>query len=89
MRWNRVALLLAVLILCLSCAVNAFGDVSSEALYVDVKVEAGDSLWSLIHEYNPDFTGNMNQAVYHVKSINSLGSSGLATGQIIQMPIDL
>lgn len=88
-RWNRVLLLLAVLIFCLSFAVNAFGEVEAEALYVDVTVGAGDSLWSLIHEYNPDFQGNMNQAVYRVKNLNKLDSSGLITGQIIRMPIDL
>ncbi len=88
-RWNRILLLLAVLVLCLSFAVNTFGDVNSEALYVDVTVDEGDSLWSLIHEYNPDFHGNMNRAVYDVKNLNGLDSSGLKAGQIIRLPIDL
>lgn len=89
LRWNRVLLLLSVLILCLSFAVNTFGDVNSEVSCVEVTVDEGDSLWSLIHEYNPEFRGNMNRAIYDVKNLNGLDSSGLKAGQIIRMPVDL
>ena len=88
-RWNRVVMLLVVLVFCFSFAVNAFGDVNQENEYIDVTVTAGDSLWNLIREYNPDYDGDMNQAIYRVQCINSLDSACLYSGQVIQIPIDL
>lgn len=93
LRWNRVLMLIVVLVFCFSFAVNAFGDVpqnpSETEKYIDVTVADGDSLWSLIKEYNPEYSGNMNKAIYKVCNLNELENACLYSGQIILIPIDL
>lgn len=89
LRLNRVMMLIVVLVFCLSFAVNAFGDVQETERYIDVTVSNGDSLWSLIKEYNPEYNGDMNKAIYEVSNLNQLENACLYKGQVIQMPIDL
>lgn len=89
MRWNRIIMLFITLIFCLSFSVNAFGETKGNYSYVDVKVQYGDSLWQLIQEYNPQYSGNMSEAVYNVKDINNLKTSCLQNGQILRIPVDL
>ena len=91
-RFGSFLILVITLIFCMSFGVTAFGDTESRAeasQCVSVTVQSGDTLWNLIQEYNPDYSGNMNEAVYLVKIINDLGSSCLQSGQIIKIPVNL
>jgi uncharacterized membrane protein YvbJ len=53
-RWSRVAMMMIILIICMSFAVNALADTGEQLNYTMVTVGTGDSLWGLIKEYNPD-----------------------------------
>ncbi|MGI5824006.1 MAG: cell division suppressor protein YneA [Bacillota bacterium] len=88
-RWNRVLILIITLVFCMSFGVNAFGETQGAEKYIDVKVQTGDSIWQLVQEYNPEYTGNMSKAVYEVKEINNLQSSCLLKGQVLRIPLDL
>ena len=91
-RFSSVIILIITLIFCMSFGVNAFGDTGSQnqtVALISVTVQNGDSLWNLIQEYNPQYNGDMNEAIYFVKKINNLDTSGLYGGQILQIPIDL
>lgn len=87
LRWNRVLILAAALILCLSFAFNAFGDTIGKEQIVEVTVSDGDTLWSLIKEYNSAYCGDMNKAVYTVQQLNDLNSACIYQGQTIKIPI--
>ena len=89
---SNVIILIITLIFCMSFCVNAFGDTAEQSQtgeVISVTVENGDSLWNLIQEYNPQYNGNMNEAIYFVKKLNNLDTSGLYGGQVLQIPIDL
>lgn len=59
-----------------------------DAEYVSVIVKQGDSIWGLIKEVRPDYSGNMQKAVYEVKQINGLGNSMIYPVQILQIPLN-
>lgn len=84
-RWDRVGLLLLVILICMSFAVNALAD-SSIVSCDSVTVCASDTLWGLIKEVNPDYTGNMEKAVYRTCRLNNMSSSKICVGQTILIP---
>lgn len=84
-RWNRVMLLAIFLMCCLSMTMNAFAD--TEPVYVPVIVSQGDTMWDLIKEHNPNYNGNMSEAVYETKLLNNTKDSGLYTGNQVLIPI--
>ncbi len=90
-RWNRVIVFLFIIIMLIGCfSLQAFG--SNKINYENcqkVVVEKGDTIWTLIKEYNPDFYGNMNKAIYKVHCINNMDSSGIFIGQTIYIPLNL
>ena len=52
-----------------------------------VIVQDGDTLWSLIKANQPNYTGNMEKAIWEVKKINGLKNSTIYAGDILWMPI--
>ena len=87
--WNRILLLVLVLLFCFSCGVNAFGDTRPAVDWQEVRVSEGDSLWNLVREYNPDYDGNMNKIIYEVKVMNDLEHASLQAGQMLRIPVGL
>ncbi len=89
-RWDRVVLLLAVFCLAMSWAINAFadsnGEYSEEYSYVSVIVHSGDTMWDLLQEANPEYKGDMNEAVYNTCKLNSMDSAALYAGQTVLIP---
>ncbi len=85
LRWDRVMILAIFLMCCLSLTMNAFAD--SEPVYVPVTVSQGDTMWDLIREHNPNYTGNMNEAVYETKLLNNTDQGGLYAGDEILIPV--
>ena len=89
LRWGRVLLLVVFLVLCMSLAVSAFGnDDTAPRPVVEVVVAAGDSIWQLVKEHNPDYDGDMRKAVYEVRQLNQLDSACLEIGQSLTIPTD-
>ena len=87
-RWNRIIILLIVVAIILSAGVqSAFGSDQPREV-VEIDVESGDTLWSLVKEYNPGFKGNMSEACYIVKEMNGMDQSIIYAGQTLIMPID-
>ena len=84
-RWNRVGLLLVMLMIMMSFAVNALADAATVNC-TGVTVEGGDTLWSLIKEYNPDYNGDMNEAVYRTCRLNDMSTSKICVGQNVLIP---
>jgi hypothetical protein len=85
-RWSRVAMMMIILIICMSFAVNALADTGEQLNYTMVTVGTGDSLWGLIKEYNPDYSGNMNEAIYSTCRLNDMPTAMLSVGQTIRIP---
>lgn len=84
-RWDRVMLLAIFLMCCLSMTMNAFAD--TEPVYVPVIVSQGDTMWDLIKEHNPNYSGNMNEAVYNTKLLNNTDQGGILAGTEILIPV--
>ncbi len=87
-RWDRVGLLLLVFIFIMSFAVSALAD-STAAEGMDctvVTVSAGDTMWELIHEANPDYCGNMSAAVYATCQLNDMYGAKIYAGQKLLIP---
>lgn len=84
-RWDRVALLLLIVVFCMSFAVNALAD-STVIDCQSVTVGAGDTIWALIREVNPEYTGNMEKAVYQTCRLNGMDSAKICVGQSILIP---
>lgn len=87
-RWDRIIILLIVVAIILGAGVQAALGSDQPREVVEIDVESGDTLWSLVKEYNPDFRGNMSEACYIVKEMNGMSQSMIYAGQTLVMPID-
>lgn len=87
-RWNRVGLLLLVFAFLMSFAVSALADSTGEAApdCTIVTVSYGDTMWGLIKDINPDYSGNMNKAVYATCQLNDMSAAKLYAGQKLLIP---
>lgn len=54
--------------------------------YVSVRIENGDSLWSLAEEYAPEQI-KINDYIRAVRSINHLWDDNIVAGQYIVLPV--
>ena len=84
LRWDRVMILVVLVMTCLSFALNAFADTQDDS-YIPVVVGAGDTMWDLIREHNPEFNGNMNEAVYETKKLNDTKQAVVYLGALEKM----
>lgn len=85
-RWNRVLFLPAIFCLIMSCAINAFADSAEEYNCLTVVVHSGDTMWDLLQEYNPEYNGDMNEAIYKTCKLNDMDSAVVRVGQSILIP---
>ncbi len=87
-RWNRVCLLLLIVIFMMSFAVSALADSTTDPATdcTIVTVGSGDTMWGLIKAANPDFSGNMNEAVYATCQLNDMHGAKLYAGQKLLIP---
>ena len=87
-RWNRVALLLLLFLFIMSFTVSALANSINDKTEncTIVTVCNGDTLWDLIQENNPDYCGNMNEAVYKTCKLNNMTTAMLQTGQTVLIP---
>lgn len=85
-RWSRVFVLLAVFVLMMSWAINAFADSDEAYDCAYIVIHSGDNMWDLIQEVNPDYHGDMNAAIYETCKLNDMDSAALRAGQSILIP---
>lgn len=87
-RWNRVYLLLLIFAFLMSFAVSTLADSIANAApdCTIVTVSYGDTMWGLIKLANPDFAGNMNEAVYTTCQLNDMQTARLYAGQKLLIP---
>lgn len=64
---------------------NATG--STKQQYIQVEVQAGDTLWSLADEYMADDC-DPRESVHMISKSNDISASELYPGQIIKIPVD-
>lgn len=53
----------------------------------EVIVSDGDTLWTLVKEYRPNYKGDIRRAIYEIQKINDLKGAKLYPGQILKIPI--
>ena len=56
--------------------------------YISIMVKKGDTIWGLIKEARPDYSGNIQKVVHEVKQINGLSGSIIYPGQILEIPLN-
>lgn len=92
-KWLNVIVLFMSIMLLLSCiSLQALGrnNVSyTPKAYMQVYVQSGDTIWDLIKEYNPNYHGNMEKAIWQVRQVNKLNHTNLKIGQVLLIPLDL
>lgn len=86
----RFTVFVVVMILLITTLMNfALGLNHAESLtrvdYLDVKVSAGDTLWSIAETYMSD-TPDIREAVGQLCEINEITASQLYAGMTIQVP---
>lgn len=60
---------------------------STKQRYIQVEVQAGDTLWSLADEYM-SADRDPRESVYMISKSNGISASELYPGQVIKIPVD-
>ena len=90
-RWHNVCIFIVCIMMLISClSLKALGNNKlAYDTYQRVMIKTGDTVWGLIKEYNPNYQGNMNKAIYIVHQINGLQNSSIVPGKILYIPLNL
>ena len=88
----RFTVFVVLVCLLISCAGNALvGSLESHAAsteFIEVTVEAGDTLWNLAAAYGPA-DADIRVIVYNICAINHVSAETLRPGQILSIPTSL
>lgn len=91
---NRAAIIACLLLLCsiilslclLTTPVTAEKYIEREKIVTSVKIERGQSLWSIASQYITDEYKDMNTYIEEIKASNGLTSDIIHEGQYIIVP---
>ncbi|MBR5641020.1 MAG: LysM peptidoglycan-binding domain-containing protein [Firmicutes bacterium] len=61
---------------------------ASTQQYIQVRVEAGDTLWTLAQEYGPSGM-DVRNVIYEICQLNGITAADLQAGQYITIPTEL
>ena len=89
LRRQRRTFFLVVMLIVMMIAHSAFSktDASGDGVRIEsVRVEAGDSLWSIASEYKPEGK-DLREFVYEIASDNGVTDCNIYCGQILYIPI--
>lgn len=82
-------IVISLLLLC-TIANTVFGFNNAIALteqeYIQIQVESGDTLWTIVDKYMPDDV-DTREAVYMIADLNDLENSQIYVGQILDIPV--
>lgn len=62
-------------------------EASAIRTYAQVTVQDGDSIWSIVEQYNPDSRIDIRDVVYEVYEINDIEDGCIMPGDVIFIPI--
>ncbi|PKG22354.1 cell division suppressor protein YneA [Niallia nealsonii] len=72
----------------LTCAmIVLYNNATHDKQYVMVKVEQGDSLWSISEKYNGKYSMSQKQFIKWVETKNSLPAHQLTAGEEVIIPV--
>ncbi|GKU82750.1 LysM peptidoglycan-binding domain-containing protein [Niallia sp. NCCP-28] len=72
----------------LTCAtIVLYNNANHDKQYVTIKVEQGDSLWSISEKYNGKYSMSKKQFIKWVETKNRLAANQLTAGKEIIIPI--
>lgn len=61
---------------------------NSEAIpMARVVVSRGDNLWNLVQEYNPEYKGDIREAIDQVQKINGIQGANIQPGDVLMIPV--
>jgi len=89
LRRQRSAFFVVVMLIVMMMAHSAFSktDVAGESCRIEsVRVESGDSLWSIAAEYKPDGK-DLREFVYEIAADNGIKDCNIYCGQILYVPV--
>ena len=52
-----------------------------------VVVSRGDNLWNLVQEYNPEYKGDIREAIDQVQKINGIQGANIQPGDVLMIPV--
>ena len=89
----RFTIFIIVVITFLATAVTTvtgFNDAEgmTKQTYIKVRVEPGDTLWSIADQYMPQDM-DRRQSVHIISQINQTSASQLYAGQVLSIPIEI
>ncbi len=65
---------------------SAYSDVQKEVRYTSIKIESGDTLWTIAEEYMCSEYDDVNDYIRDVKQINNLYSDVIHAGAYLMVP---
>lgn len=84
------AFVCAMILLTVFAGSALFGYGRSEAMdidkYIEVKVQPGDTLWSLASQYGPA-GADIRNTICEIEDLNGITASGLMPGQCLTIPV--
>ena len=84
------AFVCAMILLIIFSGSALFGYGRSEAMdidkYIEVKVQPGDTLWSLAREYGPAGE-DVRNTICEIEALNGVNASNLMAGQYLTIPV--
>ena len=90
---NRTRFVFSLIIGCLLVNIFIWNVAFSRNIEADMKdksvfvtVGSGDTLWDIAEEYCKDYD-DVRKWVYEIKQVNSLKSSDIYQGQVLEIPI--
>jgi LysM repeat protein len=90
-KYKKIAILLLVVIMCVSVA-NVFANDKTDTnngQYILVSVSSGDSVWNIATRYNND-KKDIRELIYFIRKINGLNNNAeIHPGQILKIPVQV
>lgn len=83
-RFTAVVTTLVLISVFMISSMFGYSDVSAaqKPEYVTVKVQDGDTLWTLAREYGPQ-DQDVRRTIYNIRQLNDMDSSNIIAGQYI------
>ena len=83
-RFTAVVTTLVLISVFMISSMFGYSDVSAaqKPEYVTVKVQDGDTLWTLAKEYGPQ-DQDIRETIYNIRKLNDMDSSNIIAGQYI------
>lgn len=88
-RFTAIVTTLVLISVCVISSMFGYSDVSAaqKPEYVTVKVQDGDTLWTLAKEYGPQ-DQDVRETIYNIRKLNDMDSANIMAGQFITIQVN-